>query len=510
MYSYEDRIKAIELYIKYDLSTVDTIRELGYPNRKMLVRWYKEYQETGGLHERYIKRPAYTSVQMEVAVNYYLEHGRNISRTVRAVGYPTREVLAKWVDDLAAGERKISIRRGAVVQFSQEQKKNAVIKLCAREGSAADIADSLGASRVSLYKWKKQLLGEENNEHMNGFDKPPLSDDKDALLKEIELLKKEIYRKQMELDILKKASEIIKKDPGINPTKLMNKEKASLIDALRTKYPLNELLRMTSISKSSYFYQKEAQTQPDKYAVLRIEVKKIFAENQSRYGYRRVHAVIKSNGTSISEKVVRRIMEEEQLVVPCKKKRKYSSYKGEISPAVENVVARNFYADAPNIKWVTDLTEFHIPAGKVYLSPIIDCFDGMAVSWTIGKSPDAELVNTMLDDAICNLTDAEHPIVHSDRGCHYRWPGWISRMENARLTRSMSKKGCTPDNSACEGFFGRLKNEMFYYRSWQGVSIDKFINELDSYLRWYNEKRIKISLGAMSPVAYRCSIGLVA
>jgi len=83
-------------------------------------------------------------------------------------------------------------------------------------------------------------------------------------------------------------------------------------------------------------------------------------------------------------------------------------------------------------------------------------------------------------------------------------------MENARLTRSMCKKGCTPDNSACEGFFGRLKNEMFYYRSWQGVSIDKFINELDSYLRWYNEKRIKMSLGAMSPVAYRCSIGLVA
>ena len=92
----------------------------------------------------------------------------------------------------------------------------------------------------------------------------------------------------------------------------------------------------------------------------------------------------------------------------------------------------------------------------------------------------------------------------------YRWPGWISRMKNADLTRSMSKKGCSPDNSACEGFFGRLKNEMFYCRSWQDVSIDKFINELDSYLRWYNEKRIKMSLGAMSPMAYRRSIGLVA
>jgi transposase InsO family protein len=107
-------------------------------------------------------------------------------------------------------------------------------------------------------------------------------------------------------------------------------------------------------------------------------------------------------------------MGEGELVVPCKKKRKYSSYMGEISQAVENLVDRDFHADIPNKKWLTDLTEFHIPAGKVYLSPIVDCFDGLAVSWTIGTSPDAELVNTMLDDAICSLTDGEHPIVHSD------------------------------------------------------------------------------------------------
>lgn len=81
-------------------------------------------------------------------------------------------------------------------------------------------------------------------------------------------------------------------------------------------------------------------------------------------------------------------------------------------------------------------------------------------------------------------------------------------MNNAKLTRSMSKKGCSPDNSECEGFFGRLKNEMFYNRSWYRVSIDTFINEVDSYMRWYNEKRIKISLGGMSPLQYRRSLGL--
>ena len=115
----------------------------------------------------------------------------------------------------------------------------------------------------------------------------------------------------------------------------------------------------------------------------------------------------------------------------------------------------------PNMKWLTDITEFHIPAGKIYLSPIIDCFDGLPVSWTIGTSPDAELVNAMLDNAIGTLKEDEHPIVHSDRGAHYRWSGWIERMENAGLTKSMSRKWCSPDNFACEGFFGRLKMKCF-------------------------------------------------
>ena len=218
----------------------------------------------------------------------------------------------------------------------------------------------------------------------------------------------------------------------------------------------------------------------------------------------------KSDGSRVSEKVIRYLMKDENLVVKIKKRRKYNSYKGEITPAVENVIERDFYADAPNAKWLTDITEFHIPAGKVYLSPIIDCFDGLPVSWTIGTSPDADLVNTMLDNAISTLNINEKPIVHSDMGCHYRWPGWIERMEKVGLTRSMSKKGCSPDNSACEGFFGRLKNEMFYNHKWEGVTIEEFIDILDTYIQWYSEKRIKVSLGGMSPMQYRRSLGLVA
>lgn len=105
---------------------------------------------------------------------------------------------------------------------------------------------------------------------------------------------------------------------------------------------------------------------------------------------------------------------------------------------------------------------FSIPAGKIYLSPIVDCFDGFIPSWTAGTSPNATLVNEMLLKGVDKLKPDEKPILHMDRGCHYRWQGWIDITKNFGLTRSMSAKGCSTDNSACEGFFGRLKNEFFY------------------------------------------------
>ena len=151
------------------------------------------------------------------------------------------------------------------------------------------------------------------------------------------------------------------------------------------------------------------------------------------------------------------------------------------------------------------------PAGKVYLLPIVVCFDGLVVGWTLGTRPDAELVNAILDTAIETVTVSEsRSILHSDRDTHYRCPGWLSRMSNAKLGRSMSRKGCSPDNAASEGFFGRLKAELFYSRDTQGITIEQFIQTVDAYIRGYNEKRIKVSLGALSPIQYRNSLRLTA
>ena len=510
MYSREKRMKAIELYIKYDKSAAAVIHELGYPSCHLLPRWYKAHlheQETGVIQDRYSRSPKYSPEQKAVAVKHYLEHGRCKSSTIRALGYPGRDKLRDWCKELASGTRNRCV---GSIQYTQEQKKEYAIALCSRAGSAKDVAKEYGVTRAALYKWKNGLLGKGESITLARKKDKALPDDKEALLGEIESLKHQIRRLKLEKDILEGAAQIIKKDPGVDLKGLTNKEKANLVDTLRNEYPLKELLNRLGIARSSYFYHRKLASIPDKYKELRSLIIRLFDENSRRYGYRRIHGLLEREKTRVSEKVVRRIMDETGLVAVSKKKRKYSSYQGENNPSAPNVIERDFQAGSPNVKWLTDLTEFHIPAGKVYLSPIIDCFDGYLPSWTIGTSPDAELVNSMLDAATATLMPDEHPIVHSDRGVHYRWPGWIDRMNEAGLTRSMSKKGCSPDNAACEGLFGRIKNEMFYNRSWAGVSIDEFSDILNGYLHWYNEKRIKMSLGALSALEYRRSLDLVA
>ncbi|MHC1762602.1 MAG: hypothetical protein AB9917_24380 [Negativicutes bacterium] len=161
MYSREKRMKAIELYIKYDKSAVDVIHELGYPARKMLSKWHEAYleeQKSGVLRDRYSRCPKYSLEQMTAAVAHYLEHGRNLSRTVRALGYPSRKTLRDWCKELAPGTRKRCVGQ---IQYTQEQKKEGVIALCTRTGSAKDVAREYGVTREAIYNWKTVLLGKE-------------------------------------------------------------------------------------------------------------------------------------------------------------------------------------------------------------------------------------------------------------------------------------------------------------------------------------------------------------
>lgn len=512
MYSYEDQIRAVKLYLKLGKRTNATIVQLGYPTTNALKSWLREYERDGNLRVGQARsKSKYSAEQKRAAIEHYLGHGRCMVVTRKALGYPCRDTLAAWVTELDPAAKMKLVGKARPVQFAEKKKQAAAIALCTRHSSAQAIAQEIGVTRPTLYKWKNQLLGREVLASMKDHTPTQTVSDLSELQRQAQSLRRDIHKLQLEHDLLKKASELIKIGLGVDLQLLSNREKTMLVDALKNTYSLAEVLAELDLARSSHFYHC---TRPRARTNTRMPVlpsPMLFQSNHRCYGYRRMRAALGRRHMHLSEKVVQRLMKQECLVVAANKRWRYGSYLGEISPAPQNLINRDFHAEAPNEKWLTDITEFQIPAGKVYLSPMIDCFDGLVVSWTIGTRPDSDLVNTMLDAAIERLATSENkPIIHSDRGAHYRWPGWLSRVHNAELIRSMSRKGCSPDNAACEGFFGRLKTELFYPRSWQDITIEQFTQIVDSYIRWYNEKRIKLSLGSLSPMEYRESLGFTA
>ena len=384
----------------------------------------------------------YTKDQIETALKEFERLG-SVQATINLLGYPSRNTLYRWYEEKLAEkpnyhgspDKPYKIKDKFINLAEHPRHPDTNLKLdaiyrCFFLGEGVEyVSREIGYSRASIYTWylkyqqfgvvglmssKKQIKREEMDFNTESPKEQNIAD-----------LQAQINNLQMEIDVLKEALNILKKDPGINITELKNREKAVIIDAVKDKYSLPQLLKCLCISKSSYYYQESVIKRPDKYRDLRIHIKRIFEENRNCYGYRRIHGKLKKIGVTVSEKIVRSIMKEEHLNVPSKRTIKYKSYKGEISPEVDNIINRDFHADTSNSKWLTDITEFAIPAGKLYLSPVIDCFDGMVVCWNVSTTPDSILVNKMLDEAISTLSHSERPIVHTDRGCHYRWPGWI-------------------------------------------------------------------------------------
>ena len=429
----------------------------------------------------------------------------DVEKTARMSGVPGR-TLRRWA---AAAAKPRQRSRGAKFEPYGGEVRGKAMEMARGGASCREIAEALGIGSPDVVRyWLKG--GGTKEARMGGHSRKPEGDEP-AYAGFEGGLEERIRRLELENDILRGAVDLLKAG---SLGSMSNMEKAVLIDKLRLESdrPLRELTGSLRISKSSYEYCRAKLRAKDRHAQLRIDIRRIFDGAGGTRGYRYVHNELREGGVVVSEKVVRRLMAEEGCKVAyLKRRRRYNSYKGEISDAPPNLVRRNFHADAPNELWLTDITEFKLPGGeKAYLSPVIDCFDGLVVSWRIGRRPNAALANGSLEDACGTLAPGQRPVCHSDRGCHYRWPGWIGICEGNGLVRSMSRKGCSPDNSACEGFFGRLKNEFFYHRDWDGVAVESFMELLDGYIRFYNERRKKQSLGWMSPMQYRISKGLAA
>ncbi|WP_137474765.1 IS3-like element IS1397 family transposase, partial [Escherichia coli] len=330
---------------------------------------------------------------------------------------------------------------------------------------------------------KEKSMTRSDDTHENEANMTP-----EEMKNELRYLRAEnAYLKAMQEHLLEK------KPPGAG-------EKTKVIRSLRCGHCQSDLLKAAGLARSTLYYQLSLQKAKDKYADVKQLIASIFHEHRGCYGYRRIHCELQKRGLKFSGKTVRKLMQQLGLKSPVRLK-KYRSYRGNMGLAAENILQRQFKAEAPCEKWVTDITEFRAGGQKLYLSPILDLFNGEIVAWETACRPTEELVKRMLNKGLESLAEGEKPLLHSDQGWHYRIKSYQSALADRGLVQSMSRKGNCLDNAVMENFFGHLKEEMYYRRDYR--SVEELENAVNEYITYWNQKRIKLNLGGLSPVEYR-------
>jgi transposase InsO family protein len=254
------------------------------------------------------------------------------------------------------------------------------------------------------------------------------------------------------------------------------------------------------MAKSVYYYQLDAGAKADPYQEVKESIKTIYHHHKGRYGYRRVHLELEYRQHFLNPKTVQKLMGGLDLKSTVRPKR-YQSYRGSVGKAAPNLLERNFTAKQPNQKWVTDVTQFNVLGHKVYLSPVLDLYNGEIISYEISDHPQMSMVEQMLQKSFKRLQSKDKPMLHSDQGWHYRMASYQQALKQKNITQSMSRKGNCLDNAVMENWFGIMKTEFFYRKRFE--SIESFKTELKEYIHYYNHDRIKQKLKGLSPVKYR-------
>ena len=269
-------------------------------------------------------------------------------------------------------------------------------------------------------------------------------------------------------------------------------------------FRLDLLLEAARLPRSTYYYQLKQLDRFDKDKDLKAEIQSIFTEHRGNYGYRRMTLELRNRGYMVNHKRVQRLMKVLGLSARIRRKRKYSSYQGEIGKKADNLIQRQFEATKPMEKCYTDVTEFAIPASsqKLYLSPVLDGFNSEIIAYNLSTSPNLEQVEAMLNQAFSE-DHYTNTILHSDQGWQYQHQYYHHFLEGKGIQPSMSRKGNSPDNGMMESFFGILKSEMFYGYEKTFHSLEQLEQAIVDYIDYYNNKRIKIKLKGLSPVQYR-------
>ncbi|WP_139651430.1 IS3 family transposase [Raoultibacter phocaeensis] len=431
----------------------------------------------------------------------------------RKWGTPSRESLRRWLEQAEEGSLPAEMPRvkgraeHAPHSRYPEATKAEAVRLYGLGEKPAHIARRLGIAEASIISvWsrkarKSAIMSETGAEGAPREDegaKPGMGQAAGSDDRRIEALRAELEEALFEVSVYK---ELMRDPKAASPASLSKRRLVGLGERLRRDCgcSLARISTFLGISKSTYLYHRARLDSPSGMTDGGFDgaVAAAFAENGGIYGYRRLKAALEAGGVRAPERRVRESMARQGLVARCSRSEKrWSSYAGEVSDAPGNLLLgehgrHDFSADAPNELWLTDITEMRGRDGKCYLSAVVDCFDGKVVAWRASESPNAELANSTLADAIATLREGQRPVIHSDRGGHYRWKGWIALCEGAGLVRSMSRKGHSPDNAACEGFFGRAKVEAFHSLVRAGAPVAEIFEAVARYITWYNDGRLK-------------------
>lgn len=268
---------------------------------------------------------------------------------------------------------------------------------------------------------------------------------------------------------------------------------------MSAEHSLNDLLRISGLPRSSYYYHRH-RLREDKYSALAQAIRTLFAQHKGRYGYRRITCTLRQSGFTVNHKTVLKLMRREGLKCQVRRVR-YRSYKGQVGRIAPNLLQRKFAATAPNQKWATDVTEFAVGGQKLYLSPIIDLYNGEVVSYALARHPRFEMITRMLEKAFPRIEDNTALLLHSDQGWQYQMGHYRKLLEKKGIRQSMSRKGNCLDNAMAENFFSILKSEMFYSQKF--ASVEQLEAKIHQYINYYNNHRIKLKLKGLSPVKYR-------
>jgi putative transposase len=274
---------------------------------------------------------------------------------------------------------------------------------------------------------------------------------------------------------------------------------------LRKDYPVNLLCHVLEVSTSGYYeYLKRPKHQvTNENRQCLKQIKQAYSLHKGTYGAKRISGYLKTKGTIINHKKVARIMREANLKSVIRLPKTTKESKGQAGGYVyENLLKRDFDASHPNQKWVTDMTEIQVGKEKFYSSAIVDLFNREVIAFKISSSPNKELIEATLNAAQNKqkLKSLEGILIHSDQGSVYRSFHYHKLSQSLKFTPSMSRKANCWDNAVIESFFSQFKTE--YPCFYPNIKVDTFQQDLNDFIRYYNENRIQYKLGLISPKNY--------